>query len=1116
MNHPRLLSAIAFLIVLFLCQPLDSLSQNTEIHPYIPGDVIIKLKDDSGVTMKKSGDAILSSDAALNEVLSKYQIEGGEALFPGFRHVNKSVTIQGGEDIPIPDLSKIHLLRLKDSRQTQRLIRELKHIESVEYAEPNYIYEACADPDDELYGDQWYIPACKIDKVWAQAGNTSNQIIGILDTGVDYEHPDLKDNMLQGRDFINNDNDPQDDNGHGTHVAGIAAASGNNGIGICGVNPNAKILPVKVLQSSGRGDAATIAQGIRWAADNGATVLNMSFGSYASSQSMADALAYAYSKAVLVAAAGNDGRGLGKKYQFYPAAYQYVLGVQATDQNDGLAEFSNRDSDGPIASIFDNLLNYEVKAPGTEIISTFPGNRYKSLQGTSMAAPVIAGAISLYKDINQSESQEIMWAKITQSNGSNVFDLEKTLAFNPEAKIQIVSHALVDTLNGDSDYQADAGERMEFNLKVRNVGSNTDKVWVKLQLSENEDQSVATINNDVVNIGGLGAYASRTNFNNPFEVIISNSVVNNRDIVFEALAWIEGAIDTTKKQLIVTCEKGIEISGLISEDQVWTNDNLYLIVETTLLPEGKKIRIEAGTEVLFTNSKTGLFYIEGELNISGSPGNLVILRDQNYRINNGPYISTRKNGKINIDYCFLDDVTVQTRDDDGGDPQLYVYNTSVYVDKPSSALYGIRRAKRIEKCNYSSPHLDEVAHFQYNNIKTTGVKHESPYGHISKFVKNAKYIDNNFIININRKNTISSGYYNADSIFISQNWWGGNFSKEKMDFLVSDWNDNFSGPFLIYEPILTQPSDSAHGIVWKVLVDGKYPDYEKIDAFGEGEHTFEVYFNRAMDKSVEPFLSFGVREPFTQHVPKTESSWSADGNIWTAKYYFDKYTGDGINYIRVADAQDDEYFKIPIEDSRFSFVIDAAGAASTIFTAEGGKGEVSLDWEPEPGESSIGYNIYRFENETDTTYTDTIRVNSTVVTEEGFSDKTVEPYKRYYYMYTSINEDFQESSYSKVASAVPEEGSAVEEYDAKHFAILSVYPNPVRNAGFMEAEIYQPGFYRIDIVDLYGNRISSEDKYLEFGRNVIEFSPGSEQSGMYFIRLGNGKYSQNRKFIFMR
>ena len=283
--------------------------------------------------------------------------------------------------------------------------------------------------DDPLFGQQWGLQTMKLPQLWQQPIITQKRpIIAILDTGVDIDHPDLKANIwtntkesegaedydddgngfkddLHGWDFVNQTGRIGDWNGHGTHCAGIAAAVGGNGIGIVGANPDALIMPVTVMQSDGTGDVATIIKGIDYAVANGADIISMSFGSYGESKAQEQALGRAYQKAVLVAAAGNDGKCMNHRHPekaqsypmpMYPASYTFVLGVQAMNGEGNITDWSNYDDNGPTYSGWgeDKLYNYELLAPGANIESTYPGGNYKSLNGTSMATPMVAGALS--------------------------------------------------------------------------------------------------------------------------------------------------------------------------------------------------------------------------------------------------------------------------------------------------------------------------------------------------------------------------------------------------------------------------------------------------------------------------------------------------------------------------------------------------------------------------------------------------------------------------------------------------------------------------------------------------------------------------------------------------
>jgi subtilisin family serine protease len=178
---------------------------------------------------------------------------------------------------------------------------------------------------------------------------------------------------------------PEDDVGHGTHVAGIIAAEVNNSEGVAGMTWFTKIMPVKVLDSSGAGSTYSVAEGILWATDHGAKIINMSLGNYAEAEFLHDALKYAYDRGVvLVAASGNDNTDR----PGYPAAYDEVIAVSATDPDESKAEYSN----------YGDYI--DVAAPGTSIPSTYPGSRYAALSGTSMASPHVAALASLVRAAN--------------------------------------------------------------------------------------------------------------------------------------------------------------------------------------------------------------------------------------------------------------------------------------------------------------------------------------------------------------------------------------------------------------------------------------------------------------------------------------------------------------------------------------------------------------------------------------------------------------------------------------------------------------------------------------------------------------------------------------------
>ena len=217
-----------------------------------------------------------------------------------------------------------------------------------------------------------------------ESGNKGRGVrVAILDTGIDSTHSDLNANYKGGYDYVNDDSDPMDDNGHGTHCAGIVAAEDDDE-GVVGVAPEAYLYAVKVLDSGGSGSLSNVIAGIQWSVDNSMDVISMSFGSDFRSISLKKACDNAYRSGVLlVAAAGNDGYSPGKGNVDYPARYDSVIAVAATESNDNRASFS---STGP---------DVELAAPGVSVKSTYLGEEYAIKSGTSMACPHVAGTAAL-------------------------------------------------------------------------------------------------------------------------------------------------------------------------------------------------------------------------------------------------------------------------------------------------------------------------------------------------------------------------------------------------------------------------------------------------------------------------------------------------------------------------------------------------------------------------------------------------------------------------------------------------------------------------------------------------------------------------------------------------
>lgn len=288
-------------------------------------------------------------------------------------------------------------------------MQSFQTLSNVALVSPDFRVSITATPNDPLYVNQWGLEnSSDRDIDAAQAwnfGTTSSVVVAVIDTGIDYNHPDLAANIwmntdevagngidddnngyiddIRGWNFINETNNPMDDNGHGTHVAGTIGAVGNNGIGVVGVAWNVQLMALKFLSASGSGNLSDAVEAIDYARANGAKIINASFGGGGFSSAMQTAIQrFQNAGGIFVAAAGNSAQNNALVASF-PANYPGVISVAASTSTDTLASFSNFGT------------NVQIAAPGQGILSTLPGNRYGNLSGTSMAAPHVAGALAL-------------------------------------------------------------------------------------------------------------------------------------------------------------------------------------------------------------------------------------------------------------------------------------------------------------------------------------------------------------------------------------------------------------------------------------------------------------------------------------------------------------------------------------------------------------------------------------------------------------------------------------------------------------------------------------------------------------------------------------------------
>ena len=274
-------------------------------------------------------------------------------------------------------------------------------------------------------------------------------------------------------------------------------------------------------------------------------------------------------------------------------------------------------------------------------------------------------------------------------------------------------------------------------------------------------------------------------------------------------------------------------------------------------------------------------------------------------------------------------------------------------------------------------------------------------------------------------------YQSSQSTILEGPNYFGSSNEETINAKIVDFSETGNSGVLEVN-YSTQAQENPSGIVWKVEVNGydAQDEYALLDPVGVGTHEFKVYFNRAMDTSVNPRVFYGVIIPYTQNLIAEEGTWSADGKIYTVNHEINIGAADGINRIRVQEAQDLDYFKIPVEDFRFNFLLQSAGSASTGFFAAGGLGKIDLEWlapSADDIDDVLGYNMYRYQIDADGVESEPEKLNETLIIEDTdpsttgvyFSDYAVLEGETYFYKYKILRTSFEETDYSNTVSSSP-------------------------------------------------------------------------------------------------
>lgn len=1040
-------------------------------------------------------------------------------------------------------------------------VDKLSDNENILSAEPDFVWEktdttTVAATDEEINAET-HFPCMDVTGVWKDCFDPAKKeapgkgtVVAVIDTGVDYTHKDLADNIwvnegeipgngidddgngyvddVHGVDFVDGDSDPMDEHGHGTHVAGIIAMTPGNGGGV-GVAYGAKIMCVRAGQANGSFASSDIAKAIKYAADNGADVINMSFGGTGRSYLVESALQDAFPSCVLVAAAGNDGLPTNDAKQagylftedIYPAGYKYVIGVMATDNNKSLAYFSNWDfKEG-------SGCEYEMAAPGVGIYSTLPGNRYACWSGTSMATPNVAAAAAIlrskYTDKSKYSSRYIM-GQLCSATTSRAYGFRSYPELNIRDSLTRQAHPNL-TLDEvyTLDYQdvssanngdgiAQPGETIDMGVAVWNRWGAATDVTVKVDAIS--DGGVANkyveFINDEVKLSDVGTFASVNNgftytdekltgISNPIRFKIKEGTPNDIQITFNISITAKNGLDerdgnlySSSASYTLTVQNGVALSGIINEDMTLTNDKLWIVENNVLIPEGVTVTVEPGTRIQFwsadPNNKYGAnanvyLQVEGRFIAEGTEEQPIEMypgkgfEDKAVTITGtGSYIDFKDSGLVDDDY---DKKYASLK-------YVNIYNATYYASDPYSLSagkpfnvtiidhcnftysysfrYGVLFAKSIANSHFSNMSMksrnsygicayditttlfdnyDNQRVYPYDRFEKNvalnyhGKKDDEPSIIVGASDKYNPLFANNAILNsfyLNNYDNIraigsfdASKDYNGRTTYdISSNYWGTtNPDLVKVQCLDADWDVTKND--LIQEPYLTLDDDMSeiYPFVTEAYLTDK--DGNRIDKVS-GAQTVKMHvkFNRDMASDVQPMVTYGGSEPYTDFA--VSGDW-ANAREWVSEFKIDPYIDLGTMYIRVkgAAAADDKWLVTGTDWGRFKFEITNSSAQSMSLTGEGQLGKNFLSWMQDDYDTLAGYNIYRatkYDADKKPEKQNFTRVNKSVLNadELSFIDENVRAGTDYYYYFTVVDTDLNESKASNVISCCPLEG----------------------------------------------------------------------------------------------
>ncbi len=1028
------------------------------------------------------GVALVKYDGEMNDnVLSQLNLVSATALYSGSSWYT------------------VELAAGADTVETVTYLRELGCFEKVDY---DYIMGTTGPKEDAEknpnYDDQLNLGLSNIPHGWTHngkaPGGSPDVVVAVIDTGVDYNHIDLRNNIwvnpaeipdngmdddgngyiddIYGWDCVGYDNDPMDDNGHGTHVAGIIAAENNKEGGI-GVAYNCKIMVLKAGNSSGYFNNSDIARAIQYAYMNGASVINMSFGGSNISLAVEEALENAYNTSVLVAAAGNDGAcnnldclTCDIKNVSYPAALPYVIGVMSTDKDGGrISSFSNYDHN-PYDSI-----EYEVYAVGEGVGSTWPSNKYACLNGTSMAAPTVSGIAALLRSYYS--DREVYSTKFIQSqivntgtvnpynsllkefdSAHSVADVLEAFTKLPKPAVNLYDYYIDDSASisnkNNGNGVIDAGETVRLYISLHNRGGVASSVNVSIDTDRGMGMTdpYFTLVNSTIQLSDIGTYSVRESGDKYFKIVVDANCPNDYLVNFNIRFTYTNGLDFNDKtvyeddgrqQAQFNVSRGFHLPATITENTVYTADKLYIVGQDVVIPEGVTVTFEAGCEIQFYDDReyynSPRFLVYGTLNIEGTKDEMVSVKPSERYSQFACYINVQSNGCLLLDY--VDAINLLITDAGAGSTNVHNSNMKYDYSKHNwNSIYFYENGQLQDSTNGVSAYIDNCSN-SYIVILLFGVVYR--FG----------TMDSNYICmaTLTRASFDCQGAFSNNYVFTTITQSGNKGDNKIADLQGVSENNMFV--CADDEDITTMSSFKFKSSVNNYFSEA-YQKYasQVIKAYfdSNGQPTVDVYGScsdisvlwphvvsvEMFDKDGNAINTVGreeikVRVTFNRAMDTTQDTFLTFGTIepyadyringewvsetvWEGTYTLKAQIENGQNFIKVnnACAAQDATKTVFGEYQLHEFTIDTTEAMAMNLQAVAKENGIELTFAQDDYDTLLGYNIYRAESK-DGNY---VKLNPAILlpSDSTFLDENAEPGKTYWYTYTVVLTDFTESN----------------------------------------------------------------------------------------------------------